>query len=39
MNAEEYRKQLEVEFDEVKLDDMPDLAKIRIDHLLPQEKS
>jgi len=38
MNEEEYRKLLEVEFDEVKLDDMPDLAKIRIAHLLSQEK-
>lgn len=38
MTADEYRKLLEVDFDDVKLEDMPDLAKLQINHLLPQEK-
>lgn len=38
MTADEYRKLLEVDFADVKLEDMPDLAKIQIDSLLPQEQ-
>lgn len=38
MTAVEYRKLLEVDFNDTKLEDMPDLAKLQIDSLLPQEQ-
>lgn len=38
MTADEYRKLLEVDFNDTKLEDMPDLAKLQIDSLLPQEQ-
>lgn len=38
MTADEYRKLLEVDFNDTNLEDMPDLAKLQIDCLLPQEQ-
>ncbi len=38
MTADEYRKLLDVDFNDTKLEDMPDLAKLQIDSLLPQEQ-
>ncbi|MFV0538525.1 MAG: DUF6870 family protein [Dysgonomonas sp.] len=38
MTADEYKKLLEVDFNDTKLEDMPDLAKLQIDSLLPQEQ-
>ena len=38
MTANEYRKLLEVDFNDTMLEDMPDLAKLQIDSLLPQEQ-
>lgn len=38
MTADEYKKMLETDFNDVKLEDMPDLAKLQIDSLLPQEQ-
>ena len=38
MTADEYRKLLEVDFNDTMLEDMPDLAKLQIDSLLPQEQ-
>lgn len=38
MTADEYRKLLDVDFNDAKLEDMPDLAKLQIDSLLPEEQ-
>lgn len=38
MTAEEYRKFLEVDFDDVSLDEVTDISRIRIDRQLPQQK-
>ena len=38
MTAEEYRKYLETDFDDVNIKDMKDICDVRIDRNLPQEK-
>ena len=38
MTADEYRKLLETDFSDVKLEEMKDIRDIRIDRSLPKEK-
>ena len=38
MTAEEYRKYLDMDFDDVDIKDMKDIRDIRIDRALPKEK-
>ena len=38
MTAEEYRKYLDTDFDDVDIKDMKDIRDIRIDRSLPKEK-
>ena len=38
MTADEYRKYMEMDFDDVKLEDLKDIRDIRIDRNLPKEK-
>ena len=38
MTADEYRKLLAMDFDDVRPEDMPDLKKMRIDRSLPQDR-
>ena len=38
MTAEEYRKYLETDFDDVNIKDMKDICDVRIDRNLPREK-
>lgn len=38
VTADEYRKLLAMDFDDVRPEDMPDLKKMRIDRSLPQDR-
>lgn len=38
MTADEYRRYLDADFDDVEIKDMKDIRDIRIDRSLPQEK-
>lgn len=38
MTAEEYRRYLDMDFDDVELKDMKDILDIRIDRSLPRER-
>lgn len=38
MTADEYRKYMEMDFDDVRLEDLKDIRTIRVDHDQPKEK-